>query len=210
MYRPLLIVDYDKNTNKCELRINKILREKKLTWSEFIKGKSFDDFICPNNTDDEEGFIEYLDNNELNHTLIAINYLELDKGMKGNSYPPRYTNCEIHASLMNGILGVNIPFSDHNQSPRNCYQCLNENEKVLLSNGDYKLIKNIVVNDEIICFNPITNILNKSKVVNRYHMKTSKIVYNIETISGRNIIATYDHKFMTLDGWVKVYKLCFK
>ena len=207
MYRPLLIVDYDKNTNKCELRINKILREKKLTWSEFIKGKSFDDFICPNNTDDEEGFIEYLDNNELNHTLIAINYLELDKGMKGNSYPPRYTNCEIHASLMNGILGVNIPFSDHNQSPRNCYQCLNENEKVLLSNGDYKLIKNIVEKDEIICFNPITNILNKSKVVNRYHMKTSKIVYNIETISGRNIIATYDHKFMTLDGWVKVYKL---
>jgi DNA-directed RNA polymerase II subunit RPB2 len=24
---------------------------------------------------------------------------------------------------MNGILGVNIPFGDHNQSPRNCYQC---------------------------------------------------------------------------------------
>ena len=207
MYRPLLIVDYNETTNKCELRIKKILREKKLTWNEFIKGKSFDDFICPNNTDDEEGFIEYLDNNELNHTLIAINYLELDKGMKGNSFPPRYTNCEIHASLMNGILGVNIPFSDHNQSPRNCYQCLNENEKVLLSNGDYKLIKNIAVNDEIICFNPITNILNKSIVVNRYHMKTSKIVYNIETISGRNIIATYDHKFMTFEGWVEVYKL---
>jgi len=207
MYRPLLIVDYDEKTNKCELRLNKILREKKLTWNEFIKGKSFDDFICPNNTDDEEGFIEYLDNNELNHTLIAINYLELEKGMKGNSYPPRYTNCEIHASLMNGILGVNIPFSDHNQSPRNCYQCLNENEKVLLSNGDYKLIKDIKINDEIICFNPITNILNKSKVVNHYHMQTSKIVYNIETISGRNIIATHDHKFMTLNGWIEVYNL---
>jgi DNA-directed RNA polymerase II subunit RPB2 len=179
MYRPLLIVDYDHDNNKCELRIKKILREKKLTWSEFIKGKSFDDFICPNNTEDEEGFIEYLDNNELNHTLIAINYLDLDKGMKGNSYPPRYTNCEIHASLMNGILGVNIPFSDHNQSPRNCYQCLNENEKVLMSNGDYKLIKNISPNDEIICFNPITNVLNKSKVVYHYHMLTSKIVYNI-------------------------------
>ena len=207
MYRPLLIVDYDDNTNKCELRIKRILREKKLTWNEFIKDKSFDDFICPNNTDDEEGFIEYLDNNELNHTLIAINYLELDKGMKGNSYPPRYTNCEIHASLMNGILGVNIPFSDHNQSPRNCYQCLNEDEKVLLTNGDFKLIKDIKINDEIICFNPITNILNISKVVNHYHMRTSKIVYTIQTISGRNIIATQDHKFMTLEGWEEVYNL---
>ena len=208
MYRPLLIVDFDETTNKCELRLNRILREKKLTWKEYVKGKSFDDFICPNNVEDEEGFIEYLDSNELNHTLIAINYLDLTKGIKGNAMPPRYTNCEIHASLMNGILGVNIPFSDHNQSPRNCYQCLNENEYVLLSNGNYKLIKDIIIGDEIICFNPTTNIKNKSKVVNRYHQQTSKIVYTIETISGREITATHDHKFMTYsDGWVEVYKL---
>jgi intein/homing endonuclease len=49
---------------------------------------------------------------------------------------------------------------------------------------------------------------NKSRVVNRYHKKTSKLVYTIETISGREIIATHDHKFMTYsDGWVEVYKL---
>jgi DNA-directed RNA polymerase beta subunit len=207
MYRPLLIVDYDKETNTSELRLNKILRTKNISWKEFIKNKTFDNFICPNNIENEEGFIEYLDSNEINHSMIAINYLDLIKGIKGNSMPPRYTNCEIHASLMNGILGVNIPFSDHNQSPRNCYQCLNENEKVLLSNGNYKLIKNINIGDEIICFNPITNITNYSKVVNYYHQSTSKIVYTIETISGRNIIATHDHKFMTLDGWIEVYKL---
>ena len=207
MYRPLLIVDYDEKTNKSELRINKILKEKKLTWKEFIKNKNFEDFICPNTNDNEEGFIEYLDCNELNHSMIAINHTELYKGMKGNAMPPHYTNCEIHASLMNGILGVNIPFSDHNQSPRNCYQCLNENEKVLLSNGDYKLIKDIRIGDEVICFNPNTNITNYSKVVNYYHQATTKIVYKIEIMSGRNIIATHDHKFMTLDGWVELYKL---
>jgi DNA-directed RNA polymerase beta subunit len=206
MYRPLLIVDYDEKNNKCELRIKRILREKNLTWNQFIKDKTFDDFICPNNSSDEEGFIEYLDNNELNHTLIAINNLELEKGMKGNSYPPRYTNCEIHASLMNGILGVNIPFSDHNQSPRNCYQCLNEDEKVLLSNGNYKLIKEIVKGDEVICFDPKTSITNKSKVVNHYHMQTTKIVYTIYTITGRKIIATHDHKFMTSNNWMEVQK----
>ena len=36
---PLLIVDFDKTTNKCELRLNRILREKNLTWKEFIKEK---------------------------------------------------------------------------------------------------------------------------------------------------------------------------
>lgn len=204
MYRPLLIVDFDEKTNKCELRLNRILREKKLTWKEYSKDKKFDDFICPNNSNDDEGFIEYLDSNELNHTLIAINYLELTKGIKGNAMPPRYTNCEIHASLMNGILGVNIPFSDHNQSPRNCYQCLNENEKVLLSNGNYKLIKDIKLNDEIICFNPITKTTSKSIVINHYNRYTHKIVYTIETLSGRVITATHDHKFITLTGWVEV------
>jgi DNA-directed RNA polymerase beta subunit len=204
MYRPLLIVDFDEKTNKCELRLNRILREKKLTWNEFIVNKKFEDFICPNNADDEEGFIEYLDSNELNHTLIAINYLELTKGIKGNAMPPRYTNCEIHASLMNGILGVNIPFSDHNQSPRNCYQCLNEEEKVLLSNGTYKLIKDIKINDEVICFDPITKTTSKSIVVNHYNRYTNKIVYTIEILSGRVITATHDHKFITLSGWVEV------
>ena len=204
MYRPLLIVDFDEKTNKCELRLNRILREKKLSWKEYSKDKKFDDFICPNNTNDEEGFIEYLDSNELDHTLIAINYLELSKGIKGNAMPPRYTNCEIHASLMNGILGVNIPFSDHNQSPRNCYQCLNENEKVLLSNGNYKLIKDIKINDEVICFNPITKTTSNSIVINHYNRYTHKIVYTIEILSGRIITATHDHKFITLSGWVEV------
>lgn len=204
MYRPLLIVDYDKKTHSCELRIHRILREKKLSWKEFTNNKTFDNFICPNNVNDEEGFIEYLDTNELNHSLIAINYTELTKGIKGNAMPPRYTNCEIHASLMNGILGVNIPFSDHNQSPRNCYQCLNENEKVMLSNGNYKLIKDIKIGDEVMCFNPKTKLLDKSMVVYHYNRVTSKNVYLIETIIGRSIIATYDHKFMTNDGWVEV------
>mgnify|MGYP001197984572 FL=1 len=39
-----------------------------------------------------------------------------------NSYIYKYTHCEIHPSLMLGVLASAIPFSDHNQSPRNTYQ----------------------------------------------------------------------------------------
>ena len=204
MYRPLLIVDYDEKTHKCELRISKILREKKITWKEFIKDKSFDYLIAPNNKNNEEGIIEYLDCNEINHAMIAMNYQELYKIPKSNNMPIHYTNCEIHPSLMNGILGVNIPFSDHNQSPRNCYQCLNEVEKVLLSNGDFKMIKDIKIGDEIICINPNTNEKSISKVINHYNRFTNKIVYNIKILSGRTITATFDHKFITNQGWMEV------
>lgn len=34
----------------------------------------------------------------------------------------RYTHCLIHPCQLNGVVATNIPFSDHNPSPRNCYQ----------------------------------------------------------------------------------------
>jgi DNA-directed RNA polymerase beta subunit len=207
MYRPLLIVDYDETTGKRELRIAKILREKNTTWKEYNADKTFDAYLSPSadiNTisqEEEEGFIEYLDCDEVNHAMIAMHPSDLEKGMKGTAYPPCYTHCEIHPSLMNGVLGVSIPFSNHNQSPRNCYQCLNENERVLLSNGNYKLIKNVVVGDEVVCFDLVSKQRVHTKVVNHYNRLTTKIVCNISVASGRVIAATNDHKFMTNVGW---------
>ena len=213
MFRPLLIVDIDKDTGERELRIFNYLKKKNITWSDYIKDKNFDSFIAPcagcNIKDhkydvEEEGFIEYLDTDEINYSMISMSYNELKKGMKGTSYPPFYTHCEIHPSLINGILGVNIPFSDHNQSPRNCYQCLCQTEKVLMSNGNYKMIKDISIGDEVVCFNPNTKVCSHTKVINHYNRATDKSVFDIYLISGRKITATYDHKFMTDKGWKEV------
>jgi hypothetical protein len=133
MYRPLYIVDIDPVTNKRVLRIERILKRKNISWKEYIADKHFGYFIVPNevskNQDDpekyldEEGFLEYMDCDEINYAMLATFPADLEEGIKGTALPPFYTHCEIHPSLMNGILGVNIPFSDHNQSPRNCYQC---------------------------------------------------------------------------------------
>lgn len=205
MYRPLFIVDIDENGKK-ELRIEKILREKKISWKEYIKDKSFDSFLCDRSMK-EEGFIEYLDCDEINNAMIAMYPSELKKGIKGTSLPPLYTHCEIHPSLMNGILGVNIPFSDHNQSPRNCYQCISQNENVLMSNGTHKKIKDVIVGDEVICFNLQNKQYEHTKVINHYNRFTNKPVYTITLLSGRNITATFDHKFMTNKGWVEVKNL---
>ena len=186
MYRPLLIVDYNEKLGKRELRITKILREKNLTWEEFSKDKSFDSYISPcagNNFDlEEEGFIEYLDSDEVNHAMIAMNMGELDKGIKGTALPPLYTHCEIHPSLMNGILGVNIPFSDHNQSPRNCYQSAMGKQAlgVYMSNFNKRI-------------DTMGNILNypQKPIV---FTKLSKYTYSNELPSGTNaIVAIMTH-----------------
>ena len=66
-----------------------------------------------------EGVIEYLDKHEENEMKVAMWYSELSN-QKVGSFP--FTHLEIHPSLINGLCAVLIPFSNHNQAPRNVYQ----------------------------------------------------------------------------------------
>jgi DNA-directed RNA polymerase II subunit RPB2 len=65
--------------------------------------------------------IEYIDAEEQSFSLIAITPDVLTK--KDDKFVYRYTHCEIHPSIIFGILASCIPFPEHNQSPRNTYQC---------------------------------------------------------------------------------------
>jgi len=67
-----------------------------------------------------EGVIEYIDTNEVNNTYIAMTDKDLEDNFE--PYVNEYTHCEIHPGLMLGAVASVIPFSDANQSPRNCYQ----------------------------------------------------------------------------------------
>ena len=69
-----------------------------------------------------EGVIEYLDVEESNSLILAMNYRDMFKGAKGASLPVRYTHLEIHPSLILGAIASCIPFADHNQAPRVAYQ----------------------------------------------------------------------------------------
>ena len=66
-----------------------------------------------------ESLIEYIDPDEQNNSLIAMK----DKVKYQNYDPKLYTHCEIHPSTIFGVLASCTPFPDHNQAPRNTYQC---------------------------------------------------------------------------------------
>ena len=161
---------------------------------------SWDDLLT--NCKINEAAIEYIDPEEQSFSMIATkpkNIIEND-GIHIN----KYTHCEIHPSTIFGVVASCIPYPDHNQSPRNTYQCLDVNETVLLSNGEKKMIKDIQIGNEVVCFNPETMDTSYTKVINHYVRETDKTVYKIITLSGREIIATQDHKFMTTEGWCEV------
>ena len=65
--------------------------------------------------------IEYIDSDEQNMSLIAMTPNKVNQTKDGFQY--NYTHCEIHPSTIFGILASCIPCPEHNQSPRNTYQC---------------------------------------------------------------------------------------
>lgn len=198
MCRPLHIVDQGK-----EMRLDNILKTKGVAWKQYSDRKQFVHYVAPMEND-EEGFIEYLDVEEIDNTMLAMNPDDLQRGIKGTTLPPKFTHMEIHASLMNGVLAASIPFMDHNQSPRNCYQCLWEEEPVYMANGTWKMIREVQVGDRVICFHPKTMVPSVTMVINQYVRPAEKPVYKVITASGRSIVATNDHKFMTTTGWKEI------
>ena len=85
------------------------IKNKSLKWSDLM----VDHYI-------DKPILEYIDPEEQNFAMIAMRPHNLNYMDKFNY---RYTHCEIHPSTIFGILASCIPFPEHNQSPRNTYQC---------------------------------------------------------------------------------------
>jgi len=108
LVRPLLRV----RDNKLVLTNDIIekLQKKELTWEDLFTDCRI-----------EESVLEYIDSAEQNMSMIAMEPSMLKN--KQDQFIYKYTHCEIHPSTIFGILASCIPFPEHNQSPRNTYQC---------------------------------------------------------------------------------------
>ena len=124
-YRPLFVV----KDNKL-LLTDKIIKEVKSN-----KIKTWDELIYK-----YHDIIEYIDVTESSTLIVCNKYDELKYNDYNqhkkltkedltslNRYGPyvykHITHCELHPSLILGVVASNIPFPDHNQAPRNTYQC---------------------------------------------------------------------------------------
>jgi DNA-directed RNA polymerase II subunit RPB2 len=106
--RPVLRVRDNKALITSEI-IDK-LNKKEISWNDLLTNCKLD-----------ESVIEYIDPEEQNFSMIAMkcknNYIQ-----DPNAYF-QYTHCEIHPSTIFGVLASCVPYPEHNQAPRNTYQC---------------------------------------------------------------------------------------
>ena len=124
MCRPLYIVD--NNKLKITNNITDDIISKNLQWKDLItiplQGVNLEDAMDKDEFDDSRSIIEYIDINESDTLMIAMGQDNLFNNKRESYSFYNYTHCEIHPSMMLGVLASNIPFSEHNQAPRNLYQ----------------------------------------------------------------------------------------
>lgn len=107
--RPVLRVK-DKNVLLTQNVIDR-LNKNELTWDDLLTNCRIDNAV-----------LEYIDPDEQSWSMIAMKPNELMVKADADRIQ-KHTHCEIHPSTIFGVLASCIPFPEHNQSPRNTYQC---------------------------------------------------------------------------------------
>jgi DNA-directed RNA polymerase II subunit RPB2 len=86
------------------------------TMAFLLQMKTWEELLLWKTPEGGHTLVEYIDPGETEGCHIAMY-------SKDVLTDPTKTHAEIHPSCILGSLGSNIPFPDHNQSPRNAYQC---------------------------------------------------------------------------------------
>ncbi len=145
MMRPLLLVNQETNDLYITRDMIQRIASNELEWDDLLThmSSSNDEGMRTNDegmrtndegmrTNDDEGaggpnhgVIEYIDPDEQAFSMIAMRpkHLYRNETDVSNPYIYKYSHCEIHPSTIFGILASCIPFPEHNQAPRNTYQC---------------------------------------------------------------------------------------
>ena len=116
LYRPLLIVEDNKIVFSDNI-INKI-KNRKVSWQDLLSEK----------------VVEYIDSSEEKNIRVANSIKDLENADKMYC---EYTHCEIDPFLILGVCSSVIPFSNHNQSPRNVYNVSMAKQAIGISSSNF-------------------------------------------------------------------------
>ena len=123
LMRPLLLVNQATNDLFITRDIIKRIEAREIGWDDLLTHMSAAEE--DGDAAHAHGVIEYIDPDEQGFSMIAMrpHHLYRNDTDTATPYIYKYSHCEIHPSTIFGVLASCIPFPEHNQAPRNTYQC---------------------------------------------------------------------------------------
>ena len=83
----------------------------------------------------DKAILDYIDNSESEHALIAINTDTFETTSDKNN---RFTHCEIHNALMFGMMSNMVVFPENNPATRNSFSCGQTKQAVSMYHSNYQ------------------------------------------------------------------------
>lgn len=88
----------------------------------------------------QQAIVDYIDSSESEHAYIALNVDAFhDARSKDSSSGGKYTHCEIHESLMFGVMGNQITFPEMNPYPRDLFSCGQSKQACSVYHSNYQM-----------------------------------------------------------------------
>jgi len=147
LMRPLLYIQ-KKSLSYVTNKLRNLIENGKFTWEQCIYGnsdkpaeevsnnKKFIDFsfdeILEEGKSGHGAIVDFVDKSEEDKYLVCMHAHHVMEGVQ-----TKYTHCEIHPSLMFGVMGSQVIFPEHNQLPRDLFSCGQSKQAVSLYHSNF-------------------------------------------------------------------------
>ena len=147
LMRPLLYIQ-KKSLSYVTNKLKNLIESGNFTWEQCIYGNSdkpvdqvsnnnsFIDFSFDNILEEGKNgngaIIDFVDKSEEDKYLVCMYAHHILDGIQ-----TKYTHCEIHPSLMFGVMGSQVIFPEHNQLPRDLFSCGQSKQAVSLYHTNF-------------------------------------------------------------------------
>ena len=112
-----------------------------------------------------------------------------------------------HVCMQETIMKFLVKFCGYSNAESDTVRrCVADDTLILMGDGTLKRIDQISEGDFVLAKNEFNSFVPR-KVNRVFDNGVSNVIYHIKTQNGKEIDATGDHKFLTQDGWKRVYEL---
>ena len=147
---------------------------------------------------------KYIENIAAHHgSLSKTHRLAVEQGLRDGKLKVCVTSTSLELGIDIGYIDLVICLGSPKSVARFLQRCLPYKSKILLANGTYKEIGEIVenkLNVGILSFDEKNGVFIKNKI-KEYHKNKTENIIKIKTHSGLMLECTEEHPIMTRDGW---------